>query len=353
MSVITASWPDDPLISVVMPVFNGRDYLAEAIESVLAQTYPCFELIIVDDGSSDGSVDVIRLFAARDARIRPIYSSHRGAGGAANVGIQAAGGDFIARMDADDISLPERLATQLAWICRTGVDICGSCAKVFGDEDHLLWFPETHQAIQKELLFRNSLLQGAVMMRASIAKANPYHEQLYFEDYELWTRLLSSFRTSNIQQVLLKYRYHAQQRHLKHAAAVRNELRENGERYFRSMFPDSSKEDATVIGYVRDGKPVASLGELELAGAWLVRLARGDDKYLRFRMAQRWWSLCRKSAYLGMGCYQRYQQINTDLGFGTRRQRIIIFMLCLLRVPEGSQLETVLRWVRRRVVKLP
>jgi len=343
---------DNPLISVVMPVYNAGDYLSEAIESILEQTYPHFEFIIVDDCSTDGSTKVIKAFAALDSRIRPIYISHSGAGGAANAGIAAAKGEFIARMDADDIALPERFATQLSWMLRTGVDICGSCVKVFGAENRLLWFPETHEAIRKELLFRSTLLQGTVMMRATIAKNNPYNERLSFEDYELWTRLLPCYRASNIQQVLLKYRFHSQQRHVQKATAIRNEVREYGHSYFRTLFPEATKEDETVIGHIRDSTPVTSVVELELAGAWLVRIAQGEDSFLRFRMAQRWWSICCKSSSLGMRCYQRYQQKMPEFGLKSRKKLVILWTLCLLRLKSGSRFESKLKWLYRRIAKV-
>ena len=111
-----------PLVSVVMPVFNAASYLAETIESILCQTLPDFEFIIVDDGSTDGSVDLIRRHAAQDSRIRPLFGEHRGHGAAANAGIALARGDFIARMDSDNLALPEKLATQLAWMDRAGVE---------------------------------------------------------------------------------------------------------------------------------------------------------------------------------------------------------------------------------------
>src|SRR5664280_1259769 len=115
-----------PAVSVVMTVFNTASYLAETIESLLRQTFADFEFIIVDDGSTDGSVDLIRRHATLDSRIRPLFGGHRGQGAAANAGIALARGHFIARMDSDDIALPERLATQLAWMDRTGVEVCGS-----------------------------------------------------------------------------------------------------------------------------------------------------------------------------------------------------------------------------------
>src|SRR5262245_55079183 len=102
--------PAQPLISVVMPVYNAERYVADAIASILAQTYAQFEFIIVDDGSTDGSAAIVRAFAARDARVRPLFLTHYSIGRARNAGIALTQGGLIAHMDADDIALPERLA---------------------------------------------------------------------------------------------------------------------------------------------------------------------------------------------------------------------------------------------------
>src|SRR5262245_17472752 len=162
----TASTMDGPLISVVMTVYNAERYVANAIRSVLAQTYPHFELIIADDGSTDGSAAIVRDFASSDDRIHSLILSHGGTARARNAAVGVAGGALIAYMDADDIALPERFATQLTWMRRTGVEVCGSCVKRFGDENSLLWFPEGHAAIRHELVFRIGILLPTLLIHA-------------------------------------------------------------------------------------------------------------------------------------------------------------------------------------------
>src|ERR1700693_4180503 len=105
-----------PRVSVLMPVFNGGPYLTAAIESVQAQTFEDFELIIVDDGSTDGSAEKIGDFAARDRRIRAYWKDNSGISETLNRGIAEARGDWIARLDADDIMLPHRLERQMAFV---------------------------------------------------------------------------------------------------------------------------------------------------------------------------------------------------------------------------------------------
>lgn len=336
----------NPLISVVMPVFNAEAYLEEAILSILAQTYSRFELIIIDDCSTDDSAEIIRKYARKDGRIRPLYIEHRGAGGAANVGIAAASGEIVARMDADDIALPERFAKQLAWMQQTSIDICGTCIKSFGAESRIMWFPETHEAITFEMLFRCALMQPTVMMHAEIAKAHPYNENLLFEDYELWTRLAPKYRMGNVPQVLQKYRMHHQQRHVQNAVAVRNELQNYSRNYFCSVFPDASVNDQTLIARIVCSEPMQSLNELERTGELLVRCASIDDNYLLVRTAHRWLAVCIRSAHLGFGCYKIFLKKTLEYGV-TPESRLTLWIACALRLRSGSWFEKGLRHIKR------
>ena len=282
-----------------MTVFNAASYLAETIDSILRQTFSAFEFIIVDDGSTDGSVDLIRCFAAQDSRVRPLFGGHRGQGAAANAGIALARGDFIARMDSDDLALPERLATQLAWMDRTGVEICGSQVQTFGAEEAVWWYPEIHAAIINELFFRAGLMQPSIVLRADILRLNPYHEQAAFDDYELWTRLAPHHIMGNVPEVLLRYRRHAGQIHVVRARQFNDEFRRYRFRYFYTRYPGTPLPDYLALARVSDHMPMTSLDELKRAGRWLVDLARPPDHRLRARMGKRWRETCENSASLG------------------------------------------------------
>lgn len=282
-----------------MPVFNAEPYLAETIESILRQTLSEFEFIIVDDGSTDASSEIIRRYAAQDGRIRPLLGEHRGQGAAANAGIALARGDFIARMDSDDLSLPERLATQLAWMDRTGVEICGSQVQTFGAEETVWWFPEIHAAIINELFFRPGLMQPSIILRADVLRRNPYHEQAAFDDYELWTRLAPHHTMGNVPEVLLRYRRHATQIHVVRAQQFNDEFRRYRFRYFYARYPGTPLSDCLALARISDHLPMKDLGQLTRAGRWLVDLAQPPDQRLRARMAKRWRETCERSAALG------------------------------------------------------
>jgi glycosyltransferase involved in cell wall biosynthesis len=342
---------DAPLISVVMPVYNVERYVADAIASILAQNYTHFEFIITDDGSTDDSARIIREFAQRDSRIKPLFLSHGGRGYAANAAIHQAQGALIARMDADDIALPERLSIQLAWMNRNRVDICGACARRFNEGDNLWWFPESCEAIRHELLFRCALLQPTVMIRAEVAKSHLYDEGCSFEDYELWTRLALKYRMNNIPQVLLKYRAHPAQSHTMEDLAHQADVMKFRRRYFFEMFPQSTPDDYAALSCLVERTAFSSAAELKLAGIWLVRLADIPDAFLHRKMAERWFAACLRSAHLGSACFKVYRQIRPQLGDASDDKSLRLSLLCALRIKTDSKLYRALSSLKRNLTK--
>lgn len=345
MSALVA-FSDCPLISVVMPVYNAERYVAEAIHSILAQTYSHFEFIIVDDGSSDGTVGVVRDLVERDARIHPLFLSHRGQSYALNAGIALAQGAFIAHMDNDDIALPERLALQLTFIRKTNVDICGGYLQKFGDQNGFLWFPETHDAICIELLFRIGLHHGTSLLRAEIAKAHLFDEQVLHTDYEMLTRLAPRYYLGNVPQILLKHRCHAQQAHVVYSSAFLADLHRFRKPYFHTLFPKATAEDYDALARVAENESFSNLADLEHSGRWLVRLAQTQDNFLRERMASRWRTACQKSTHLGLGCYRLYQQLAPQFDVASNQKTFELWLGCGLQLKAGSRLLSLLKRVK-------
>lgn len=338
-----------PLISVIMPVFNSERYVAEAVASILAQTYKHLELIIVDDGSTDASPGIIRDFAARDSRIHAYFLEHGGVARTMNAGVVLAQGDFIARMDHDDIALPERLATQLAWMQHHDLDICGSCAKQFGDDDRILWFPETHQAICSELLLRCAMLYPTAICRAAVLKEHPHDEQSTWDDYELWTRLALRCRMGNVPQVLLKYRIHTQQSSRVQAEAINADRARFRRRYFHASFPDATSDDYNAVARIADKEPFPCLTSLELAGTWLLRLAETSDRFSRRAMSQYWLKACLKSTHLGPRCYRIYCIVAPQFGMPSDPLQRRLQVACALRIRAGSRLGVMLHRAMKKL----
>jgi glycosyltransferase involved in cell wall biosynthesis len=204
-----------PRISVVMAVYNGGAYTSQAIESILGQTFTDFELILVNDGSSDGTADLFASYA--DPRIRILTNEQNiGLTRSLNRGIQASRGEYIARQDADDISLPERLAAQLEFLERNpAVGLVGSGARWIDAQGSLIrdWIPISGpRRIQEMLLFSVPFLHGTFMIRsACLANAGGgYDEEIpVAQDCDLLLRLSELCDIDNIQQILYLYREHA------------------------------------------------------------------------------------------------------------------------------------------------
>jgi glycosyltransferase involved in cell wall biosynthesis len=204
-------------ISVLMPVFNGQEYIAEAIDSILNQSCNNFELIIIDDGSSDNSKNIIESY--KDNRIKYIRNNiNQGAHAARNVGIKISQGKYIAIMDSDDISLPNRLEIQYNFMeDNPGFGLCGGQAISFGDgktRKPMLAITDafTHNDIALELMFRCPFVHPTIMLRKEIlTKNNILYENTPIEDYQLYARLLSHTKFKNLQDTLIYYRRHKQQ----------------------------------------------------------------------------------------------------------------------------------------------
>lgn len=215
-----------PAISVAMSVYNGERFLVQAIDSILGQTFGDFEFLILDDGSTDGTPDIIRGHAARDPRIRPIIRENRGLIASLNELLGAAHAPIVARMDADDISLPERFARQVAFLdahpdygvvgCWTeDIDEDGGPYRLTG-RDH----PQDHDTFLKHIENGWPLIcHPAAMFRRDIVLAvGGYHAAFrHCEDYDLWLRLASVTRLASIPERLIRYRHYENQVSSRHA----------------------------------------------------------------------------------------------------------------------------------------
>ncbi|MYD09811.1 MAG: glycosyltransferase [Chloroflexi bacterium] len=214
-----------------MPVYNGEQYLAEAIDSILAQTFTDFEFVIVDDGSTDESATISNFYAERDSRICFIQlARNMGISDAQNQGFAAAKGKFIAIMNQDDISLPERFEKQVDFLlANPGIDLLGgNMLNVYEDSssNHFAT-PGSHALIAFFMSFDNCLNHPTVMIRSGLVEAVGGYDPafLYANDLDLYTRLLWNLRIkfANLPDILLHYRRHERQATRMHAARVSRE----------------------------------------------------------------------------------------------------------------------------------
>lgn len=201
-----------PLVSVLMPVYNGERYIGKAICSLLGQTYANLQIIIINDGSTDKTVEVIRGFT--DPRLHVIFhSENQGIAKSRNDAIDYSSGKYIAWLDADDIAHPERIANQVQ-IMEERPDIGFCCTNVESiDADGAIvskpWWTPSKVPIEWQLLWNNPVAQSSVMIRRDILIKNELrYEQLFVpsEDYRMWCRLSLITQMKRLGRVLLSYR---------------------------------------------------------------------------------------------------------------------------------------------------
>ncbi|MEX0713590.1 MAG: glycosyltransferase [Pirellulales bacterium] len=204
-----------PRISVLMPVYNAERYVAQAVESILTQSYPNFELIIIDDGSTDSSPAILNHAAGRDSRIRLTSRPNTGYVRALNEALAIAQGELVARMDADDVALPERFARQVEYLERHPDCLALGSAFELIDPDGAVLARESPPAGQQEIEAR--LLRGlgglchptAMIRREPMAELGGYRQECYgAEDKDLWLRLGERGGLANLGDVLLQCRVH-------------------------------------------------------------------------------------------------------------------------------------------------
>jgi len=202
-----------PVVTVVMGVRNGRSHLGAAIASILDQSLTELELVVVDDGSSDGSAELVRARQRLDSRIVLESSNGRGLAAALNAGISVARGEWIARMDADDVSLRDRLARQLDFVRTESLDICGCDIRTFGSTiPRVRSHSRQHDAIRLEMMFRSPFAHPTVFGRRALFLGGYDESSTAAQDFALWTKLaIQGVRMGNLGAPLLKYRIHHRQ----------------------------------------------------------------------------------------------------------------------------------------------
>jgi GT2 family glycosyltransferase len=208
---------NEPLVSVVMVVCNVDRFLDQAIESILQQTFKDFEFIIVDYGSTDSTKDIVERYAARDARVRMKEIPHCGLGDARNAACSLARGRYIAMMDADDVSLPDRLRLEVEFMERyPKVGLLGAAVEWINAAGRPLYvgrFPTSDGELRKAQAIQCSFWQPTVFVRReAFLRAGGYRDAFApAEDYDLWLRITEHQECANLEEVLLNYRMHPHQ----------------------------------------------------------------------------------------------------------------------------------------------
>ncbi len=269
---------NDPLVSVILPVYNAEKFIVSAIESVLAQDFKNFELLVINDGSTDKSEQLIKNII--DPRIVYIKNeTNIGLIATLNKGINKAKGKYIARMDADDVSLPNRFSSQITFLENNpAIGLCGTSFYSWNGQDKTLkTLPSDSQEIKAELLFRNVVAHPSVIFRKAVMIENALQysmDAFLAEDYEVWTRMVRVTSIANLPSPLLLYRVHAMQvtQTQKEAKeATRHKIMWNYFSWF-GLLPSGAEKEIHI--HISDGKSKGSIAFLEAAEAWLKKIEK-------------------------------------------------------------------------------
>ncbi|MEW4925271.1 glycosyltransferase [Algibacter sp. 2305UL17-15] len=261
-------------ISVVLPVYNVEAYIEACIDSLLLQSVQDFEIIVIDDCSTDNTINLIESY--KDSRIIIIEKdSNKGLIDSLNLGFEMARGTYIARMDGDDISMPNRFEKQLQVLENNPeIDVCGCWLQEFGKTNNIIRHKETHDEIVTNMLSSCAMSLGTVMIRRKAITGVKFNEnKKHVEDYDFWSRIAWSCTFYNIQEVLYHYRIHDTQ-----VSTIHKQIQLDGDvaiklslfkklNYNTNVFPDELITKMLVLN-----KPV-TLTDFGLFIKWLKKLA--------------------------------------------------------------------------------
>lgn len=310
----------DPLVSVLMPVYNGAKYLQQAMDSVLAQTFADFELIVVDDGSVDDSPDIVRAYS--DKRIRLIKNaSNLGLAGARNRALGEARGKYVAWLDADDVSASHRLQRQVALLdAHPDVCACGTWVKTIGVAAGQRWtYPVGSDSVRVRMLFHNPLATSSVMVRRDVlSKNNLWFDEVQppAEDYALWERLETFGDIRNIPEYLTLYRVHPNQISARREAAQRQaEWAVHERQLIRLGVAVGERERAIHTWLARSELRFQDMGTVTEVGDWLRMLmdanleSRVYPQAALERFVQRlWYVTCAMNTRFGFQVSRLYSE---------------------------------------------
>lgn len=328
------------LISVVIPCFNGEKWIGEAVQSVFNQTWENLEILVFDDGSTDRSSEILESLTLQDKRLKILGDSqNHGIVHALNSLINAASGEYIARMDADDICLPNRLVKQYYFLQDNHYDACGSWFTEIGlGPARVIRWPYTEEALKAAMLFQNTILHPSFIAHRKVYERFQYREAYQLaEDYDLFIRAICEFRIANIPESLLYYRRHNGQ-----ATQAKRCLMEIVTQSIRAEALhlngiEVGEEELYIHNLIRAPKSIRDIQDFEKIESWLMKLMDCfEEQESKKVVASQWTRAAIRAAPLGWSMFQRYRSsplyrflnVSTDLN---------LFVLAIIRLPYESK----------------
>ena len=308
-----------PRVSDLIPAWNSMRFLPAAVASLRAQRRVDLDIVIIDDGSDDGTWEWIS--RQDDLRIRGVRNeTNRGVAASLNRGLAMARGEWVARMDADDISRPDRIWRQVEFLeTHPRVGLCGTWVRVFGAGRAFTFrYPTGPDTVRAAMLFANPLAHGSVVFRRDLFESQGlrYDERLTAaQDFELWRRCAPRFEMDNLPRVLLDYRVHDRGVTVMRGADSRAHLLRELRDELRRLEISPSEKELLFHAEVGHGSGMRSRVELQQARAWLERLLAQNERVhaytlrgLRRAAGRVWFQVCRNSAHLGVSALRAYRR---------------------------------------------
>lgn len=333
-----------PLVSVVIAVCNGERWISKALESIVCQTLSDYECIIIDDGSIDGTLQVVASFA--DDRIRLIKNStNLGLAASLNCAMRLARGCYLVRMDADDICLPSRFERQVAFMeTNQHISASGCWVETIGSCSEIWHYPVGHEAICCELLFGPPLAHPSMILRReSFQAADLWYDTSFrfAQDYDLWERASKQLQFANQPEILLQYRIHDDHERIKEDDEERFHFADLiRERQLKALRISFDEQELSLHSQVSRYQALHSVERLAAVGKWLAKLREANEiagvyEKVAFRrmLARRWATICLGATSLGFPVWMTFRRYVTgEDDCMMWRERIVFLLKCCGRL---------------------
>ena len=330
-----------PRVTILMPAFNGANFIGAAIKSILCQAYNNFELLIIDDASTDATCDIIEKNS--DPRIKLFKNEKNiGVAGSLNRGLNLARGDYIARMDADDISLPDRLLKQVTFMDQNPeIGISGGFVQYFGSGISFVHkVPRKPEEIAAFIPFDTPLCHVTVIMRRSMIEEATLRYDTSFtqsEDYELWSRAIECFPMANLPDVFVKVRLHSASVTKNNQEEMCRQVTVIQQRLLKKLGVSAHSDDLKFHIRVGRGYRLHSLDEVRAAELWLNRLQAAnkstnvyDADAFACTIGRVWFICCANSTPVGLTLMKLWRSSKISSKYRPTAKEFSIFIASLL-----------------------
>jgi glycosyltransferase involved in cell wall biosynthesis len=331
-----------PKVTVLMPVYNANKFLREAVESILKQSFTDFEFLIIDDGSTDDSQSIIRSYD--DSRIKFVQNEKNiGVAATLNRGLDLAWTEYIARMDADDISLPSRLEKQIHFMEENpDVGISGTWIRLFGDQLRVVdRCPVSASVVKAYLLFDTAIHHPTAIMRRNLIEKYRLRYDPSFgscgEDFDFWLRASNNFSVDNLPEALVKMRHHKDSL----SNASKEIMTDHTEKLLfeglKNLGLSPTNEVVKFHHIVGRGRRLSSWDEVERAESWLKTVKNQNDKVRLYEskalekvIGMVWFKVCSNSTPLGTWVWKKRRESSLSDGYDPLFSEVMRFWASIM-----------------------